>query len=85
MPTFQDLQKKLQTLRHQIAVKQQLMEYLESKFLSVAGAPAEMMILTEDKLPVPVEAIEKIVDQMSVELSDALAEINLILATPVSR
>ena len=85
MPTFQELQSRLKVAKDRKAILIYLLEHIDSTFLPVAGAVPSRLLLTDDKLPVPVEAFETLQsDTLSAEVQQLDQEIANILAGTVT-
>ena len=84
MPTFHELSQRLGQARHRKAILLQLIEYIDEQFCPKGGQAPRKTLLTEEKLPVPVEMFEAVSsDTLTAEVEQLDQEISQILATQV--
>jgi outer membrane biosynthesis protein TonB len=63
LPTFIELSKRLSEARFRRTVLLHLVEHLDESFRPSAGHPPEKMLLTDDKLAVPSEIFDSVVEK----------------------
>jgi hypothetical protein len=80
--TFQELQKKLTSAKNRKTIILQLIEYVDTNFCPVAGKEPALKLLSDDRIPVPVEDFESFVaDILTSEVQALDQEITRILDT----
>jgi hypothetical protein len=89
MSTFQELQKRLTDASNRLTIVQYLIDHLDSDFRSNAGVDPKNFLLTPTKSAVPQEAIESMVSQILLPISQELEQemqtvLNTNIAAPVS-
>lgn len=60
MPTFIELQTQLSTAKYRKAILLHLIEHIDENFRPVAGGEPKLKLLTDDKIPVPLEMFEAV-------------------------
>jgi hypothetical protein len=84
MSTLAELQDKLNAAKYKKSIYSHLMEELETDFLSSLGGPPKKVLLTEDKLRVPVVAVEGVINDVNAEIKNLNEEIHNLLTTPLT-
>jgi hypothetical protein len=82
MPSFEEISTRLNVLRFKRAILLRLIDFLETDFRTPTGSP-KRVILTEDKLRVPDDAIHSVIQSLFTELRDLEVEKNLISQSEV--
>ena len=82
MPTFSDLQKNLLEARGRRAVLMHLADLLESEFLPPnPQAQPKRMLLMDDKMPVPQDIFDSVVEELLKEAAELAAQADVIMDT----
>jgi hypothetical protein len=84
MSTLSELQDKLNTAKCKKAIYSYMIETLDAEFLSSLGGPPKKVLLTEEKLKVPVVSIENSIADLTAEVKSLNEEIEKLLNTPLS-
>jgi hypothetical protein len=74
MPTFIELQQQVTLAKNKKVVLQQLIDYLDENFRSVADQPPKLTLLNDDKLPVPQDVFEAVIDDVLLDEAGKLDE-----------
>jgi hypothetical protein len=87
MPTFNELNEQLKTLKNKKTVVEHLVQYVDTNFMPQAGQEPTKTLLNDEKLPVPQEAIETVVTSVLVaelnDINERIAAINNTNLAPV--
>lgn len=89
MTTFQAFQRRLTEAKNKIIVLQHLIEHIDEEFRPspITGNPnkprAQKVLVTDDKVPVPAEAFETVVNDLMSLLTASEVEVNRILSLNV--
>jgi hypothetical protein len=84
MGTLAELQDKLNDAKYKKAIYTYLIETLDAEFLSSLGGPPKKLLLTEEKLKVPVVSVENAIADLTAEVKVLNEDIHNLLATPLS-
>lgn len=89
MSTFNELSKRLSDAKFRKAVLVALIEHIDENFCPVGDSGPKSLLLTDEKLPVPVEMFESVVSDIlsaEVEALDAeIAQINTTQLAPAKK
>jgi hypothetical protein len=80
--TYQELQDRLSSLRFRQVILKHLVSVLDSDFLPALEQPPKKVLLTDDKMRVPVEAFETVASEIT-ELLKAIGEEESMLLSSV--
>jgi hypothetical protein len=88
LPTFTELTKSLSDAKHRRAILLHLVEHIDSTFRPVAGEAPERFLLDDDKLPVPAETFDSVVQDTLLaevqQLDQEIARITNFELTPAA-
>jgi hypothetical protein len=83
--TFSELQQRLSDAKNRKAILLKLVEYVDENFLPNGGGEPKMLLLTDDKIPVPTEMFEAVVaDTLTAEIQQVDQLMTTILASPLA-
>lgn len=84
MPTFNELQEHLAQARFRKAILLNLIEYIDENFCPSGGQQPQKTLLTDERLPVPVEIFEAIAaDTLTAEVEQLDHAITQILNSQI--
>ena len=81
--TFAELQNKLNAAKFRRTVLGHLIEHLDSEFLAISDGKPQKALLTEDKLRVPQDTFEEILEELSNAVRSLVEEEKMLLTSEV--
>jgi hypothetical protein len=83
--TFSELQNRLSDAKFRKAILLKLIEHIDENFLPNGGGEPKMLLLTDDKIPVPVAMFEAVVeDTLNAEVKQVDQVMNNIMTAPIA-
>lgn len=81
MATFKELQDRLTQLKYEETIKKHLADYLESNFIPGPSGEPKLVLMTDDKVKVPQEAIDAIVEGLLKDVQKTVEDAATVLAS----